>query len=588
MENGINSNVDSPNGEIESQWAFDAEDPIQKRSFASFHKTLQHNKFGEVNPHDFEKFVDIIESGNFEDMALSRGMSDGKEEAAKLVSPQSGRSMETHGPDPMDLTMPPAPRYDGLSVMAEMTELYWMALLRDLSFDAFDGDPEVAAAMADLGPLFEAAMTDEDDPGRLQAGVDVPMGDVTLQTLFRCGLPGEDKGPIVSQFFLHDAQYGTQLIVQKQFPYLIGVDYLTTHHEWLRAQNIGRDFFDDAYPDANDPSDPAHVLEGGDDAPAYRRISTMRDLARFVHKDALHQAYFNTALKLLSWGAETDPGNPYNGYRNQAAFATLGGPHLLALVSEVASRALKVVWRQKWQVHLRQRPEAYGGLVQMQKEGYKGTTRAYGLPPEVSETAAAKRIFRRYGTYFLPMAFTSGSPVHPAYGAGHATVAGACVTILKAWFNEDQKIHEIFAGLKSDGTPRKDGKKPRHPRTGQPLRIVQPGLTGVHRDEYGNEVSDGTGGYELPTYKGPDASDMTVGGELNKIACNVAMGRSMGGVHWRSDNTRSLRLGEEIAVHILQKMVNETAESSVSFTFTTFDGQSKTIEKNPAADAPSV
>ena len=35
----------------------------------------------------------------------------------------------------------------------------------------------------------------------------------------------------------------------------------------------------------------------------------------------------------------------------------------------------------------------------------------------------------------LPVAFQEGSPMHPAYGAGHATVAGACVTILKAFFD---------------------------------------------------------------------------------------------------------------------------------------------------------
>ena len=37
-------------------------------------------------------------------------------------------------------------------------------------------------------------------------------------------------------------------------------------------------------------------------------------------------------------------------------------------------------------------------------------------------------------TLLLPMAFTPGSPVHPAYGAGHASVAGVCVTVLKAYF----------------------------------------------------------------------------------------------------------------------------------------------------------
>ncbi|HKG72402.1 MAG TPA: hypothetical protein VKA87_10905 [Nitrososphaeraceae archaeon] len=41
---------------------------------------------------------------------------------------------------------------------------------------------------------------------------------------------------------------------------------------------------------------------------------------------------------------------------------------------------------------------------------------------------------------FLSQTFTEGSPTHPSYGAGHATVAGAFATILKAFFNEDAKI----------------------------------------------------------------------------------------------------------------------------------------------------
>ncbi len=38
------------------------------------------------------------------------------------------------------------------------------------------------------------------------------------------------------------------------------------------------------------------------------------------------------------------------------------------------------------------------------------------------------------------MAFPEGSPTHPSYGAGHATVAGACVTILKAWFDHGRPL----------------------------------------------------------------------------------------------------------------------------------------------------
>ena len=75
------------------------------------------------------------------------------------------------------------------------------------------------------------------------------------------------------------------------------------------------------------------------------------------------------------------------------------------------------------------------------------------LPPSLEDLVAEKypvhpdiltslNSATRLGQYFntanklLPMAFPEGSPTHPAYGAGHATVAGACTTILKAWFDE--------------------------------------------------------------------------------------------------------------------------------------------------------
>ncbi|MEM7163573.1 MAG: hypothetical protein AAF487_14165, partial [Bacteroidota bacterium] len=67
--------------------------------------------------------------------------------------------------------------------------------------------------------------------------------------------------------------------------------------------------------------------------------------------------------------------------------------------------------------------------------------------------------FNKKQGYFLPMAFPEGSPMHPAYGAGHATVAGACVTILKAFFDtstvlaqdKDDKIR--FKRREKDGKP---------------------------------------------------------------------------------------------------------------------------------------
>jgi hypothetical protein len=45
-------------------------------------------------------------------------------------------------------------------------------------------------------------------------------------------------------------------------------------------------------------------------------------------------------------------------------------------------------------------------------------------------------VFQQTGSYLLPMAYPDGSPLHPAYPAAHVAIAGACVTVLKAWFDQ--------------------------------------------------------------------------------------------------------------------------------------------------------
>lgn len=558
----------------------------------NFHKTLPHNDFGEVEPNAYRAFERVcieIEAGsprNFE--SVPKGSSSfpcldaGSELAntAKFTSPLAGASTESLGPDPRDLEMPPAPGILSTSTAAEMVELYWMALLRDEPIANFGASPLFAQAVTSVGNAFNAALGNDFTTGALRLGLDLPQASgalaITPQTLFRSGLKDEEHGPLISQFFLHDAPYGTQLIDSRQFPYAEGRDYLTHHEDWLRAQNTGKDAFGRDYGSCNHYDDD----NGYYDMRQRRHIATLRDLARFVNRDALHQAYFNAALILLAVNAPLDTGNPYNGnrYSREGRFATLGGPDLLSLVSEVASRALKVVWRQKWLVHRRARPEVYGGLLQMELNGFGGSTREYGVAAAFQELAGkcdirsriethnaqqnAARVHRLKaikgcqgfatdapGTLFLPMAFSAGSPSHPAYGAGHATVAGACVTVLKAWFDEAAPLCEVFSRANSSSL---------EPR-GAAWNVLGPSPTP-------------NGPNPTPvTYAGGDIRKITVGGELNKVASNVAMGRSMGGVHWRSDNTRSLRLGELIAIEILRKRTAEYAERPVSFEFSSFD-----------------
>ncbi|MGM9427450.1 vanadium-dependent haloperoxidase [Hydrogenophaga sp. MI9] len=617
----------------------------------SFHKTLPHNEFGEVEAAAYRKFertcmaVEAGAPGNFEEVpsgpltapfpAQSEKLVQTQVQsafancvdklmvrsAAKFTSPMAGASTETHGLDPKAQNMPPAPSCLSVSAAAEMVELYWMALLRDAPLLAFQSDPTQpakapqsgcqAASLSDhdselgyqldkrvrtackaVNDVFDCAVRLDTDPGRLRAPLDLQEGmggaAIDVQTLFRSGLMGENLGPLVSQFFLRPIRYGAQTIDQRIVPYQARRDFLTMHSDWLLAQNTGLDKYGRDYGNCNHYADqlrcadsPYYPTDNGepDGRVITRYISTVRDLARFVNRDALHQAYFNAALFLDGLNGALpashsilDAGNPYRGkrYSREGGFATLGGPDLLTLVSEVASRALKVVWRQKWLVHRRGRPEAYGGLLQMQHNGYGGCLRDYGLPHVVhgapqfgkalkttwAEVMAHNKLLNGgEATLFLPMAFSAGSPSHPAYGAGHATVAGACVTVLKAWFDEDAKLADLF-GLASE-----DLKDPPMDQ----WMLLQPG----YRSKGGGLEAF----CEPAEYQGKDAGQMTIGGELNKIASNVAMGRSMGGVHWRSDNTRSLRLGEQVAIEILRKRTLEYAERPVSFTFRSFDRQ---------------
>ncbi|NJR43153.1 MAG: vanadium-dependent haloperoxidase, partial [Akkermansiaceae bacterium] len=199
----------------------------------------------------------------------------------------------------------------------------------------------------------------------------------------------------------------------------------------------------------------------------------------------------------------------------------------LDLVARVAVEALKAAWYQKWLVHRRLRPEAYAGLVHHNITGAGN----YPIHSDVLNSSVLPLIQGVYGTSLLPMAYPEGSPTHPAYPGGHATVSGACTTILKAYFNED-------------------------------FVVTAP-------------VEANSNGTSLLPYSG----SLTVGGELNKLAANISFGRETGGVHWRSDDEEGLLLGERVAIQLLKDHYVLTNEKFSGFRLTKFDGSQ--IEVKP-------
>jgi membrane-associated phospholipid phosphatase len=466
----------------------------------NYSKGLPHNEFGEVDEAAYKTLLRAVNSGrpaDFENITLGAGR--------KFVNPQSGLAFDLQGTDSHQLAIPPSPAVASAERAAEMVEVYWQALARDVPFSQFGHEPITTAAIADLNNMqdFKGPKIN---------------GKVTAQTLFRGLTPGDLVGPYVSQFFLMPAPFGSLAVLdahgnpaQQYISAREGVDFMTDTSSFLNIQNGG--------------SPTASLSFVG---PRY--IHASRVLNAFVHVDELYQAYFMATLNILDqMQVAFNPGNPYNTSRTQVGFGTFGNPAAVALVAEVSTRALKAVWYQKWFVHRALRPEAFGGLVHFKKTA----NRDYPLHPQVLNSTAVQAVFSKNGTFFLPMAFPEGSPTHPSYGSGHATVAGACATFIKAFFDENHPIE-------------------------QPVIASDDGMS-------------------LVPYTGPGFDKMTIGTEANKIASNVGLARNSAGVHWRSDHQQSTLLGEAIAISILRDQRDLYNEDFGGFTFTKFDGTKITV-----------
>ena len=473
---------------------------LYPNKIGNYSKGLPHNDDGTVVLSAYNALLQALNSGRSADFdAIPLGGS------TRLTNPQSGLAFDLQGPDGHALVQPPAPAFARRAQAAEISENYWMALLRDVPYSQYAGNPIANAAAADL-TLYGADFTGPKSSGA-----------VTTATLFRGLTPGDRVGPYLSQFFYKDCNFGANKIEQKITTTVPGVNYMTDFDTWLAVQRgISQP------PDSFDP------------VPRYMRNG--RDIGQWVHIDVLFQAYFHAFLILAGAGAPFDDGNPYNNNPSQIGFGTFGGPHIATLLCEVSTRVLKAVWFQKWYVHRRLRPEAMAERVHRTLFAGAG----YPVNAEILNSFSDSNRLKGFmpaGNALLPMAFPEGSPTHPAYGAGHATVAGACVTILKAWFKESTRLVDI--GL-------------------DPVQPTDDGLS-------------------LVSYLGSDAGDLTVGGELNKIAANVALGRNTAGVHWRSDATESLKLGEQIAIGILRDQRACYNEVFNGFSLTKFDGTTITV-----------
>ena len=599
--------------------------------FMSFTKGLPHNEDTGLiqEPQDFVEFRRAIDDG-FIDPFTDRVRHGAKfkvvngkvahvpacdvpDDFRQWEAPTAGVAFELEGPDAQAVTMPPAPplMLDAHTVNPElafeMAEVYELAILRDKPFNSFESDGNDTHIQNSIDRLNRLDYIQKypdvccDQPGRprkLAEKIDEgssstqPIKQLDLQTVFRGSSPGVEVGPYLSQFLLignNDLNdggdvadgkitYGVIQIDQRVPIAEPSKDFMTDMGSYVRVQR-------GLQPDADNNPAEKQTYVGFDGipierpAPLVRRfIKTPRDLATYVHFDALYEAYLNACIILLGMKTPFDPAfdhlsgvgaaasNPQT-RRHAGGFALYGGPHILTLVTEVATRALKAVRFQKFNNHIRLRPEALAARIELLRrkdlpEGDPNHVSAKHIPANLqSDIRLLKDALQEtlanlpsscQGSYFLPMAFSEGSPMHPAYGAGHATVAGACVTILKAFFDTSAVLAKSADHKVAFKRLGKDDK---------PIAFRAPS----------NDDATQLDASKCPVYGKPEQF-LTLEGELNKLAANISIGRDMAGVHYFSDYYDSLRMGEEIAIGILQEQALTYSTDPFVLSVPTFDG----------------
>jgi hypothetical protein len=277
--------------------------------------------------------------------------------------------------NPFGIAITPPPALASRETAAEVLEAGLMSLHRDDHIDSLSVDPAHAAALAALDPSTFSAEPDQ------------------LFRLFRYCT--QDRSSRVSSLLTKPVPTGWSSI--DFMPRSRQGSYGATADDWAawQAGSVPR------------PQALGNQL----------RV-TGRYLASLVHQDAPYLIPLLVSQQLLA--ARAPLSNRFPPLISEVPFVGGGGAVALqcALAAPVQA-AMRDAWYYKW-TFSRPRPD------QLWRLGMEGK-----LHPDF--LTVGRPIIDRVGPY-LSSCYAEGAPVHSDYPAGHATIAGAAFTILKAWF----------------------------------------------------------------------------------------------------------------------------------------------------------
>jgi hypothetical protein len=453
-----------------------------------FSKCLPHDQTtGFVKKQDADKLIDAWKNGDKESLDAIILSEDSTRKPEGVAASQSFQMM---GTDSTVYAIEGIHSVDSDEAAFEQAEVYARSLARDVSFADYSTDHPVISSLVDALDEYPQAGNTAYHP-------------VTHANIFRGTLPGDLIGPFISQFLIQDFSYSNIIVQQKFQP----EDDFASSKTWA-------DFIDVQNGKVNG------TIVKTDAKFCYNA----RTLGAKVHNDPLFAFYYNAALICFQNGY----GPSGFSHDKTSDWTSGGGPSVLASVAHVAIGALRTAWNSKFGQAMRIRPEVYAARLNFADNPDNATivSAVPGLSGIYSKLKGQIKTLVKgqdaNNNLLLLNQFPEGSPTHPSLPAGHAVVAGACVTVLKAMLdlhdsNNDAKMWNPTA--------------------------YEASADGESRIQY-------------------NGNDLTVVGELNKLASNVSYGRDFAGVHARVDGRSGIELGEKYAISYLKDVAKEYHESS--------------------------
>lgn len=496
--------------------------------FASqFTKSFEHGPDGlltEQGQESYRQLVKAMKTGKQEDFdAIIRAPG-----ACKLVNPQSALAFCLEGCDSCLFSIPLFPQLASAELAASMIELYLMELCRDVYFEEY-GTGLNTDANGSGGSLTNDAAAVLQSLGSAFKGARNSNGIVDASVVFRGNSYGSLIGPYTSQFaFLPTiaaipASLGAnnlgrigQIKLDQKWSIVNKREFGVSFEDFVAIENglVPKKYTANDY----DPVNRRYFIDG-------------RDWGSFIHSDSNCESFFYAAYILYCYAFPYSNELPYynESMPNEAAFCTMGMVEMFSILEAASCEAIKASWAQKWRANRALRPEAFAGLVHNAKTSGINPFNLHGLLfvphagidvlAQVQAHNALQANFpdnnlntQEAATYLLGQLFPEGSPAHPTYTSGHATIASTCATILKAFFENDTLIQSIIPPVKPD---------PNDPT-------------------------------QLILLNGEGENLLTVAGELDKLASNAALARNWAGIHWRQDAEQGFVLGEQVAIRYLQ------------------------------------